>query len=195
MGLVAFSLMLVVAAFESRDEKASILRLETFDNNTLNITALVEIALAILIARGGVLTSLLGTAQLSGTQWLIGALPALVLFISWELGKAIARGRHQSVDACQLIGRTQAGSPAQPGATLVAAQRCSNLRTRQGVQTRTGYAARAASDRARPAQARLPVRSSWRLRPGRARQPRSACRRRSVRRPAGRRSRPAARHR
>ena len=33
MGLVAFSLMLVVAAFESRDEKASILRLETFDNN------------------------------------------------------------------------------------------------------------------------------------------------------------------
>ena len=75
MGLVAFSLMLVVAAFESRDEKASILRLETFDNNTLNITALVEIALAILIARGGVLTSLLGTAALSSAQWLIGALP------------------------------------------------------------------------------------------------------------------------
>ena len=52
MGLVAFSLMLVVAAFESRDEKASILRQETFDNNALNITALVEIALAILIAKG-----------------------------------------------------------------------------------------------------------------------------------------------
>ena len=91
MGLVAFSLMLVVAAFESRDEKASILRLETFDNKTLNITALIEIALALLIARGGALTSLLGTAALSTTQWLIGALPALVLFILWELGKAIAR--------------------------------------------------------------------------------------------------------
>ncbi len=58
MGLVAFSLMLVVAAFETRDEKASILRVETFDNRTLNITALVEIALALLIARGGALTSL-----------------------------------------------------------------------------------------------------------------------------------------
>ena len=93
MGLVAFSLMLVVAAFESRDEKASILSQETFDNRTLNITALVEIALAVLIARGGVLTDLLSTQALTGTQWLIGAAPALVLFIGWELAKAIARAR------------------------------------------------------------------------------------------------------
>ena len=93
MGLVAFSLMLVIAAFESRDERASILRVQTFDNKTLNITALVEIALALMIARGGALTSVLGTAALSSTQWLIGALPALVLFILWELGKAIARSR------------------------------------------------------------------------------------------------------
>ena len=91
MGLVAFSLMLVIAAFETRDEKATILRVETFDNRTLNITALVEIALALLIARGGVLTSLLGTAALSSAQWLLGALPALVLLIVWEIGKAIAR--------------------------------------------------------------------------------------------------------
>jgi P-type Ca2+ transporter type 2C len=96
MGLVAFSLMLVVAAFETRDEKASILHQETFDNSTLNVTALVEIALAFLIARGGVLTSLLGTASLSTTQWLFGALPAVVLFVAWELGKAIARGRHHN---------------------------------------------------------------------------------------------------
>ncbi len=96
MGLVAFSLMLVVAAFECRDEKASILRQETFDNNTLNITALVEIALAILIAKGAFLPSLLGTVTLSGGQWLIGAAPALVLFIGWELGKAIARRRTSS---------------------------------------------------------------------------------------------------
>ena len=97
MGLVAFSLMLVVAAFESRDEKASVLRVETFDNKTLNITALIEVALALMIARGGALTSLLGTAALSSTQWLIGALPALALFILWELGKAIARGRSKQV--------------------------------------------------------------------------------------------------
>ena len=91
MGLVAFSLMLVVAAFESRDEKASILRVETFDNGTLNITALVQIALALLIARGGVLTSLLGTESLDDNQWLLAAAPALLLFIVWELGKAVAR--------------------------------------------------------------------------------------------------------
>ncbi|GAB3785908.1 cation-translocating P-type ATPase [Nocardioides ungokensis] len=96
MGLVAFSLMLVVAAFESRDEKATILAVETFDNRALNITALVEVALAILIARGGLLTSLLGTADLTSRQWLLGALPALVLFAGWELGKELARRRSSS---------------------------------------------------------------------------------------------------
>ena len=70
--------MLVVAAFECRDEKASILQVETFDNRTLNITALAEVALALMIARGAALTSLLGAAALTGTQWLYGALPALV---------------------------------------------------------------------------------------------------------------------
>ncbi|MGD9529252.1 MAG: cation transporting ATPase C-terminal domain-containing protein, partial [Pseudonocardia sp.] len=96
IGLVGFSLMLVVAAFEARDERASILHRETFDNSALNITALVEIGLVFLIARGGVLTSLLGTADLTQTQWLIGALPAVVLFILWELGKAIARRRRST---------------------------------------------------------------------------------------------------
>ena len=91
MGLVAFSLMLVVAAFECRDQTGSILRMETLDNNIVNVTIVVELALALLIARGGVLTSLLGTQALTGRQWLIGALPALVLCILWELGKLIAR--------------------------------------------------------------------------------------------------------
>ncbi len=91
IGLVAFSLMLVVAALECRDQTASILRMETLNNNIVNITILVEIALALLIARGGVLTSLLSTQALTGRQWLIGALPALVLCILWELGKLLAR--------------------------------------------------------------------------------------------------------
>ena len=73
--------------------------METFDNRTLNITALAEVALALLIARGAALTSLLGTAALTGTQWLFGALPALVLLVVWELGKAIARRRAGSVEA------------------------------------------------------------------------------------------------
>jgi Ca2+-transporting ATPase len=99
MGLVAFSLMLVVAALECRDETASILRMETFDNNVVNVTILVELALAILIARGGALTSLLGTVPLSGAQWLIGAVPAVLLFVLWELGKLIARRGAESRQA------------------------------------------------------------------------------------------------
>ena len=99
MGLVAFSLMLVVAALECRDQTATILRMETLNNNIVNITLLVEIALALVIARGGVLTSLLGTQDITGRQWLIGALPALVLFIGWEIGKLIARRRAEPVQA------------------------------------------------------------------------------------------------
>jgi len=93
MGLVAFSLMLVVAAFECRDEKGSILRVETFDNRTLNLVAIAEILLSVLIAEGAFLPSLLKTTDLTGEQWLYGAAPALLLFIGWELGKLIARRR------------------------------------------------------------------------------------------------------
>ena len=77
----------------------SILRIETLDNNIVNVTIVVELALALLIARGGVLTSLLGTQALTGRQWLIGALPALVLCILWELGKLIARRGAESAQA------------------------------------------------------------------------------------------------
>ena len=105
MGLVAFSLMLVVAALECRDQTATILRMETLNNNIVNLTILVEIALALLIARGGALTSLLGTQALTGRQWLIGALPALVLFILWEIGKLIARRGAESAQ----VGDTRRG--------------------------------------------------------------------------------------
>ncbi len=93
IGLVAFSLMLVVATFECRDQTASIFRIESLDNNIVNITILVELALALLIARGGALTSLLSTQALTGREWLFGALPALALVVLWELGKLIARRR------------------------------------------------------------------------------------------------------
>ncbi len=91
MGLVAFSLMLVVAALECRDQTATALREESLNNNTVNLTILVEFTLALLIARGGALTSLLDTQVLTGRQWLMGALPAAALFVLWELGKLVAR--------------------------------------------------------------------------------------------------------
>ncbi len=111
MGLVAFSLMLVAAAFESRDETASILTVDTFDNKTLNVTALVEVALAILIARGGDLTLLLGAARLTSTQWLLAALPAVLLLVGWELGKAVARRRvHPDAASVPSVGPSAATS-------------------------------------------------------------------------------------
>jgi Ca2+-transporting ATPase len=96
--------------------KASILTTETFENRTVNITALVEIALALLIARGGTLADLLSAPALTDTQWLLGAAPAVLLFIVWELGKAIARSRHPHVaqDRDQPAAQPTAGTePAQ----------------------------------------------------------------------------------
>ncbi len=112
MGLVAFSLMLVVAAFESRDDKMSILRQETFDNRTVNMTAVVEVALAILIAKGVFLPSLLSTTELTGEQWLLGAVPALLLFIGWELGKWVARLRTSDAEAAEPVGALAATASA-----------------------------------------------------------------------------------
>ena len=116
MGLVAFSMMLVIAAFESRDSRATALRTETFDNRTLNITALVEILLAVLIARGAALTDLLGTVALTDTQWLIGAAPALVLLVCWEIGKLIARSRGDAPAATQASAAPVAKVPASASA-------------------------------------------------------------------------------
>jgi len=112
IGLVAFSVMLVVAAFESRDETGSIFRMETLDNNVVNVTVLIELALALLIVRGGVLTSLLGTQALTGRQWLIGAIPAVLLLVLWEAGKLIARRGAE---------KTQAAIPAEATSTEAAA--------------------------------------------------------------------------
>ncbi len=93
IGLVAFSLMLVVAAFESRQEKASILNPETFNSPRMNKTAVIEIALAYLITQADFLNKLLGTTSLTFPQWALALLAAVTLLLLWELGKLIARRR------------------------------------------------------------------------------------------------------
>jgi Ca2+-transporting ATPase len=93
IGLVAFSLMLVVAAYESRQEKQSILNPETFNSPRMNKTALVEIALAYLITQADFLNKLLGTVSLTFPQWALALLAAVILLLLWELGKLIARRR------------------------------------------------------------------------------------------------------
>ncbi len=96
MALVAFSLCLLVAAVESRDERASVLRMDTFDNRSLNIVLGVEVILAVLVGRPGFLGSFLGTTGLTVAQWLLAAAAAVVLFLLWELGKWFVRSREQA---------------------------------------------------------------------------------------------------
>jgi Ca2+-transporting ATPase len=91
IGLVGFSLMLVVAAFESRRERASAFSVETFNSSRMNKTAVIEIALAYLITQADFLNVLLGTKELTFAQWGLGLLAAVVLLLLWELGKLIAR--------------------------------------------------------------------------------------------------------
>ena len=79
------------AAFQARSVTATALAGETFDNRSLNLTALVELVLAVLITQMDVLRNLFGTAQLSLTQWALALVPAVALFFLWEIGKAGAR--------------------------------------------------------------------------------------------------------
>ena len=91
MGVTAFSLLIIVAAFQARSVTATALTVETFDNRNLNWTALAELVLAVLITQMEVLRRLFGTVQLTLDQWALALVPAVLLFFLWELGKLIAR--------------------------------------------------------------------------------------------------------
>ena len=96
IGLVAFSLMLVVAAFECRSEIGTVFNLDTFNSSQMNKIAVAEVAGAFLITQMDALRRLLGTVQLTAQQWGLALLAALVLLAGWELGKWIARRNTQT---------------------------------------------------------------------------------------------------
>jgi Ca2+-transporting ATPase len=91
IGLTAFVLMLVVAAYECRSETGTVFTLDTFDSTQMNLTATAEIAGAILVTQWDFLARLLGTTQLTAQQFGLALLAALVLLGVWELGKWGAR--------------------------------------------------------------------------------------------------------
>jgi Ca2+-transporting ATPase len=93
MGLVAFSLMLVVAAFEARSDTETVFSVDTFNSSRMNLIAVAEIAGAFLITQADFMQRLLGTTQLTARQWGLALLAAVVLLIGWEAGKWIARRR------------------------------------------------------------------------------------------------------
>jgi P-type Ca2+ transporter type 2C len=93
IALTAFTLMIVVAAYHSRSVTATTLKSATFDNRTMNLTALAEIVLAILATQMDAMNRLLGTRPLTSGQFLLGVAAAALLFVLWEIGKRIARER------------------------------------------------------------------------------------------------------
>ncbi len=93
MGLVAFCLMLVVAAFEARSETETALGTDMFNSSRMNLIAVAEIAGAFLITQADFMQRLLGTTRLTGGQWGLAFLAAVVLLLGWEAGKWIARRR------------------------------------------------------------------------------------------------------
>jgi len=93
MGLVAFSLMLVVAAFEARSQTATAFDTGIFNSSRMNVIAAAEVAAAFLITQADFMQRLLGTTQLTGAQWGLALLAAVVLLLGWEAGKWIARRR------------------------------------------------------------------------------------------------------
>jgi P-type Ca2+ transporter type 2C len=93
IGLVAFSLMLVVAAFEARSETETVFSADTFNSSRMNRIALAEVAGAFLITQADFMQRLLGTTQLAPRQWGLALLAAVVLLLVWECGKWIARRR------------------------------------------------------------------------------------------------------
>ncbi len=91
IGLTAFALMLVVAAYESRSISLSTLASATFDNRSMNWRALAEIALAVMVTQMDLFNRLLGTVALKAGQFGLALTAAVLLLALWEIGKLIAR--------------------------------------------------------------------------------------------------------
>jgi Ca2+-transporting ATPase len=109
IGLTAFALMLVVAAYESRSVSLSTLVSETFDNPRMNWIALAELALAVIVTQMDLFNRLLDTAPLRVGQFGLALGAAVLLFVLWEIGKLIARRSTSGGEP-----RGSGSSPAQP---------------------------------------------------------------------------------
>jgi P-type Ca2+ transporter type 2C len=114
IGLSAFALMLIVAAYESRSVRRSALASETFDNPNMNWTAIAELALAVMITQMDLFNRLLGTTPLKAPQFGLAVGAAVLLLVLWEIGKLIAR-RRESGSSSQALPSVSARSPAAVG--------------------------------------------------------------------------------
>jgi len=99
LAITAFAWFRIVCTYESRSLTDSVFRLSTFDCKQINLISLGEIVLAFLVTEFDVLQHILGTTRLDGGQWLLTIVPAVALFLLWEIGKLIARATHRPPQA------------------------------------------------------------------------------------------------
>jgi Ca2+-transporting ATPase len=93
IGLTAFGLMLVVAAYESRSLTGTALTREAFDNRRMNWIALAELALTVMVTQMDLFNRLLDTTPLSAAQFGMALTSAVLLLVLWEGVKLIVRRR------------------------------------------------------------------------------------------------------
>jgi Ca2+-transporting ATPase len=91
IAFTSFAFMLIVAAFECRDETQTVLTTATFDSKQLNWVAFGEFVLAVLTTQTDAFQRVLGTTALNMQQFRWALIPPVALFVLWELGKLIAR--------------------------------------------------------------------------------------------------------
>ncbi|WP_380282972.1 cation-translocating P-type ATPase [Kitasatospora purpeofusca] len=91
IAFTAFALCLIVAAYECRSERASVLTVSTFDSRQMNIAALAEFVLAVLVTQMDAFHRILGTTDLDARQFGWALLAAVALLLLWESGKLLAR--------------------------------------------------------------------------------------------------------
>ncbi|WP_326835590.1 HAD-IC family P-type ATPase [Amycolatopsis rhabdoformis] len=91
IAFTAFALCLIVAAVECRSETGTAVTTATFDSKQMNWAMLGEFVLAVLVIKMDVFHKLLGTTDLTLTQFFWALVPAVGLLILWEAGKFVAR--------------------------------------------------------------------------------------------------------
>ncbi|MFG2973270.1 cation-translocating P-type ATPase [Streptomyces sp. NPDC048331] len=91
IAFTAFSLCLIVAAFECRSETDSVLTTSTFDSKQMNWVALAQLVLSVLVTQMDGFQRVLGTTDIDARQFGWALLAAVVLLLVWELGKLVAR--------------------------------------------------------------------------------------------------------
>ena len=77
MGVTAFSLMIVVAAFQARSVTDSALRMEPSTTPSSTGPALVELVLAVLITQLDAMRRIFDTMQIGVTEWSLSLVPAI----------------------------------------------------------------------------------------------------------------------